>query len=203
MARLESLCDGVFAIAMTLLVLELHIPVKQLINAEHDLLVQFQILGPKFLSYFLSFLILGIFWVGHNSQFAFIRQIDRELLWINILFLLFISLIPFSTALLGEFIHFKFALWIYWVNLLFIGGTLLLNWLYAEKHNFIPILIEKPNISRVVKRRILLAQLFYAMGALAAFINTYLSLFFILGIQLAYILPSIFDRQTHKLFQKE
>jgi len=141
MARLETLCDGVFAIAMTLLVLELHVPLKQWIHSETDLFVQIHKLGPKFLSYFLSFLILGIFWVGHNGQYAFIKQIDRELLWINILFLLFISLVPFTTALLGEFIGFKLAVWIYWLNLLLIGFTLLLNWVYAKNHHFIPILL--------------------------------------------------------------
>lgn len=201
MARLDALCDGVFAIAMTLLVLELRTPAKELVHSGHDLMIQLQLLGPKFMSYFLSFLILGIFWVAHNSQYVFIKQINRELLWINILYLLFISLVPFSTAILGEFIHLKFAVWIYWFNLLLIGMALLLNWVYAKNHHFIPALDEKPQIDKIVKRRILLAQLFYFVGAMAAFINTYLSLAIILGIQLAYVVPSIFDKQTHKLFK--
>ncbi len=202
MARLDALCDGVFAIAMTLLVLDLQVPVRQLINSDHDLFLSLISLGPKFLSYLLSFLILGIFWVGHNSQYAFINKIDRELLWINILLLLFISLIPFSTAFLGGHIRLRFAVWVYWFNLLFIGGSLLLNWEYAKKQGFIPVLKEKPNIDYVVKRRILMAQLFYFSGALVSLINTYLGLFIILGIQLSYVFTSIFDKQTHRLFRE-
>ena len=172
--RMESLCDGVFAIAMTLLILEIQVPIKELIHSESDLLHAILNLAPKFFSYLLSFLILGIFWVGHNGQYAFIKNIDRELLWINVLFLLFVSIIPFSTALLGEFILYKWAVWFYWLNLLLIGFSLLFNWVYAKRKGFIPALDEKPEIHRTVKRRILFAQVFYAAGAIAAFINTHL-----------------------------
>src|SRR5207253_480116 len=60
-------------------------------------------LWPKFLSYLISFVILGVYWVGHHIQLSFIRQVDRPLLWINILFLLWVALVPFFTALLSEY----------------------------------------------------------------------------------------------------
>ncbi len=97
--RLLALADGVFAIAMTLLVLELGVEgiAKTANNAEvvHGLLEMW----PKFLIYGLSFLILGIFRVIHQSIFDAIKRYDTTLIWLNILFLMFVALVPFSTAL--------------------------------------------------------------------------------------------------------
>ena len=202
LSRLETLCDGVFAIAMTLLILEVHVPVKQLIHSEKDLFNAIWMLGPKLFSYFISFLILGIFWVAHHGQFAFIKSTNRELLWINVLLLSFISLLPFSAALLGEYIRYKTAVWIYWLNLVFIGYALILNWRYAKRHGFIPALKSNPEVDRIVQRRILRAQVLYALGAIAAFVSTYLSLAFFLGTQITYVFPRLFDKKAHDLFKE-
>jgi uncharacterized membrane protein len=100
--RLKTLADGVFAIVMTLLVLELSVPVfaGKSVNAElsHKLLEMW----PEFLIYALSFFILGIFWLIHHSLFSAVTHYDTTLVWLNITFLMFVSLIPFSTALTGK-----------------------------------------------------------------------------------------------------
>src|ERR1700737_1299223 len=101
--RIEALTDGVFAVAMTLLVLDIKVPELPQPMATDELLRQLLALWPKFLSYVISFVILGVYWVGHHVQLSFIRRADRPLLWINILFLLWVALVPFSTALLGEY----------------------------------------------------------------------------------------------------
>jgi uncharacterized membrane protein len=100
-ARLETLDDGVFAIAMTLLVLELRVSTNAEVT-ERELVHQLLQLLPKLGSIFLSFLLLGMSWIGHHNQYVYIRRTDCPFLWINILFMFFITLIPFSTALLGE-----------------------------------------------------------------------------------------------------
>ena len=99
--RLETLADGVFAIAMTILVFEITVP--DLATGELDQLgSKLLALWPKLLAYVISFIVLGIFWIGHHNQFAFIRRANRTFLWLNIVFLMLIAFIPFSAALLGR-----------------------------------------------------------------------------------------------------
>jgi uncharacterized membrane protein len=122
--RIEAISDGVFAIALTLPILDIKVPVSETIHGEKDLLKAFSGLAPKLLSYFLSFMTLGIYWSAHSSQFHYISKSDRHLNWINLFFLLFVSVIPFTTAFLSEFITFKFAIIIYWLNLTLLGAML-------------------------------------------------------------------------------
>jgi uncharacterized membrane protein len=112
-ARIEALSDGLFAIAMTLLVLDIKVPIGEAIDSERALLAIFVPLLPKFLSYFLGFMTLGIFWVGHSTQFKYIERADRHLTWLTIFFWMGISLLPFSTAFLSQYIHFKLAIGLY------------------------------------------------------------------------------------------
>ena len=129
--RIEALTDGVFAVAMTLLVLDIKVPEPQQSEGVADLPVRLLALWPKLLSYAISFVILGVYWVGHHIQLSFIRRADRPLLWINVLFLLWVALVPFSTALLSEYSKTRVAIAIYGANLIAIGLTLALHWWYA------------------------------------------------------------------------
>ena len=100
--RLRTLADGVFAIVMTLLVLELSVPVVKGLSSNSELLHKLAEMWPEFLIYGLSFMILGIFWVIHHTIYAEVKRYDTTLVWLNIVFLMFVSLIPFSTALVGK-----------------------------------------------------------------------------------------------------
>src|SRR6516162_6347195 len=133
--RIEALTDGVFAVAMTLLVLDIKVPELQQPLARAELPLKLLSLWPKFLSYTISFVILGVYWVGHHVQLSFIRRADRPLLWINISFLLWVALVPFSTALLSEYATTRIAIAIYGANLIAIGLTLALHWWYATTEN--------------------------------------------------------------------
>ena len=132
--RLKALADGVFAVAMTLLVLELVVPeIKDISNKELTTILLS--MWPKFLAYVLSFLIAGIYWLVHHSIFDAIRYYDTTLAWINLVFLLFVALIPFTTSLLGEYFLQKTSTIIYGIHLLFmfLGGYAL--WTYSTwKH---------------------------------------------------------------------
>jgi uncharacterized membrane protein len=132
---------------------------------------------------------LGIFWTAHSSQFHYIDKSDRNLNWINLSFLLFVTTTPFTTAFLSEYIAFKFAVAIYWLNLLLLGITLsrILN--YAYKHNcFKDSMQEKDEIKKAIMRRGNFAQSLYASGALLCFISTYLSIAVLIVIQLYFVL---------------
>ena len=189
--RLAALSDGVFAIAMTLIVLEIHVPDAGPIHSEQDLWSALLGLGPRLLTYLLSFLTLGIFWNGQQTQLNLFGSADRDLSWLQLAFLATIALMPFSTSLLAEFITYRLALVAYWANIFLIGLLLYLNWLYATRAH----LVTKeatPSISAVIKRRILVAQSLYAFGALLCVISPLVSIVFIVLVQLNFaIAPKI------------
>ena len=99
--RIEALTDGVFAIVMTLLVLELSVPAIAGGSAEAELTTRLFEMWPKFVSYTVTFVMLGFMWSIHHYQFDRIKSADSVLVWLNIVFLMLISLLPFSTSLLG------------------------------------------------------------------------------------------------------
>lgn len=197
--RIEAIGDGVFAIALTLLILDIKVPVSEVIKSEGALINAFLGLTPRFISYFLSFMTLGIYWSAHSTQFHYISKSDRHLTWINLFFLLFVSLIPFTTAFLSEHITFKFAIAVYWLNIFLLGVMLAINWHYANKHDFISLEENEINmVGKAIKRRIVEAQSLYTMGALLCFINTYLSIIVLILIQLNYAL-AIFSKDSKKI----
>jgi uncharacterized membrane protein len=97
--RLEAFSDGVFAIAITLLVLGIEVPAVD----PDDLGKALGDLGPSVWGYFLGFAVIGLFWVGHHAFFGEVARHDGRLLWSNLLFLSLISAMPFSTGLLGDY----------------------------------------------------------------------------------------------------
>jgi uncharacterized membrane protein len=194
-ARIETISDGVFAIAMTLLVLDIKVPVSNAIKTEADLFAAFCKLTPQLLSYFLSFMTIGIFFMGHSSQYTYINKSDRHQTWIALFFLMFISLLPFTTAFLSEHIEFKLSIALYWLNIFALGATIYFHWAYAYRHNHLSIEgEEKETVNKAMKTRIFIAQALYLAAALLCFINTYLSIIAIILIQLNYTIGLISGR---------
>jgi uncharacterized membrane protein len=193
--RLAALSDGVFAVAMTLLVLDLRVPAMEAVHNEHDLWRGLVALSPRLLMYMMSFMTLGIFWVGQPTQLNHLTRSDRSLSWIHILFLFMVSITPFSTTLLAEYPAYRTALLAYWVNVLLLGSTLYLSWVCALRTGLVKGDMP-PEVSIAVKRRIVIAQSLYAFGALLCIVSTYWSIAFILLVQLnAAIAP--FARRRH------
>jgi uncharacterized membrane protein len=189
--RIAALSDGVFAIAMTLIVLEFRVPDAGPIRSEQDLWNALLTLGPRLLTYFLSFLTLGIFWNGQQTQLNLFASADRDLSWLQLAFLATIALMPFSTSLLAEFITYRLALLAYWANIFLIGLLLYLNWIYALRKGLLTS-EATPAVSYTVKRRIFVAQSLYAFGALLCFINPLFSIAFIVLVQLNFaVAPKI------------
>jgi len=183
--RLAALSDGLFAVAMTLLVLDLRVPAGEALHSEAELQGVLLALSPRLLVYLMSFLTLGIFWVGQQAQLNALARSDRNLTWIYLAFLLAVTLMPFSTSLMAEYIAYRTALLTYWANVLLLGVILFASWRYAERADLV-----KPEIGhvagRLVERRIVIAQALYAFGALLCVINTYCSIGFIVLVQLNY-----------------
>ena len=183
--RLAALSDGVFAIAMTLLVLDLKAPAAELIHSDRDLWHGLVLLSPRLLMYMLSFMTMGIFWVGQQTQLNHLSRSHRSLTWIHILFLSAVSLVPFSTTLLAEYTAYRVALLVYWANILILGIALYVSWVCAEELGLVR--HDMPaGVPDAIKRRILIAQGLYGFGALLCLINTYWSIGFIILVQLNY-----------------
>jgi uncharacterized membrane protein len=131
-SRIETLVDGIFAIAMTLLVLSIGVPdiAKNLSEAAFQ--HQLWLLWPKLMCYALSFWILSGFWRNNHQQFQYIKRSDPTLITINVFWLLFIALMPFSTELISEYGGTYFtANVIFQLNLLFAGILYYINWQYS------------------------------------------------------------------------
>jgi uncharacterized membrane protein len=127
--RVEALADGIFAIAMTLLVLNLSFPLVD--HGVQSLLNMLSSQVTDFLDYGLSFILLAIFWIMHHQQFHYIQRTDSRHIWINIFILLFIALVPFSTSLIGDYGSNVVANIFFSANILVIGFLFLINWIYA------------------------------------------------------------------------
>jgi uncharacterized membrane protein len=186
LGRIEALSDGVFAIAMTLLVLELRIPAGEIVNSEKEAWHSFLELKYELLTYFLSFMTLGIFWMGQSVQFQFLERSDRNSSWISIFYLMIVSLLPFTTAFLSKHIEFKLAIGIYWLNIFLAGCIIFIHWCYVVKNKLVRRDEDLAIVDKAVRKRVITAQSLYAFGAALSFISTYLSIFFIIAVQLNY-----------------
>jgi len=193
--RLAALSDGVFAVAMTLLVLDLRAPAVEATHTERDLWLALGALAPRLIMCAMTFMTLGIFWVGQQTQLNHLTRSDRSLSWMHILFLFAVSMTPFSTMLLASFIAYRIALLVYWVNLLLLGGSLYITWVCAQGLGLVRDDIP-PAVATAIKRRIVIAQALYAFGALLCFVSTYVSIGFIVLVQLNYaIAPRLAGRR--------
>ena len=192
--RIETLTDGIFAIAMTLLVLDMKVPKIPKGVAQAALELRVYDLWPKFLIYVLSFVICAVFWVSHNIQFHYIKRADRAFLWINIMFMMFVAFIPFSTHLLSEHIGQQFAVIFYGCHLVSVWICLYLHWHYATRGLR---LVDKdihPNIVSAVTKRILIGPTIYLLAIGASFLSTGLSIGLYAFIVIVHILPGRIDR---------
>jgi uncharacterized membrane protein len=191
--RLAALSDGVFAVAMTLLVLDLHSPAAAKIHGDAELLHALVRLAPQLGVYMMSFMTLGIFWVGQQTQLNQCTAADRDLSWVHLAFLFAVSLMPFSTSFMAGFVLYRVALVVYWLNILLLGLMLLWSWRLAVRHGLVN--ADGLRLSRAIERRIIVAQALYAIGALLCVFNTIWSLGFIVLVQLNYALaPPILRR---------
>ncbi|MGD0345287.1 MAG: TMEM175 family protein [Terracidiphilus sp.] len=193
--RLAALSDGIFAVAMTLLVLDLHVPTAAQVHGERELLAALAALGPQWITYGMSFLTLGIFWAGQQTQLNHLAEGTRDLTWIHLGFLFAVTLLPFSTRLLAEFFAYRTALGLYWLNIFVLGAMLFWSWSYATRANLVK--ADTPGEVRgSICRRIAIAQSLYAAGAALCFIHTWLSIAAIVLVQLNYAFaPRLWGRK--------
>ncbi len=193
--RLETLGDGVFAIAMTILVLEIQVPHVEGPGLLHGL----RVLWPKFASYALSFVMLGVLWIGHYFQFHYIRRTDRTLIWLNLMLLLTITFLPFGAGVLGNNYDDVVAIALYGGTILLSGFALLLHWNHATKTPGIVRPELTPQASANLRTRIIVGMGATSLSIAVALIHTRISLVVFLVMPILYMLPSSLERERARL----
>jgi TMEM175 potassium channel family protein len=188
--HLTALSDGLFAVAMTLLVLDLRVPVSTAGSAysEHGLGGALLRMGPGFAAYLLSFTMLGTFWLAQHTLLSILGRCDRTLTWINLGFLFVVSLLPFSAALLAHYVHLRLAVGVYWLNILLLGVGLEWAARYGRKAIMPGDAEQARSRLTTFRRRILLAQTLYALAALLCLISTLASVTALAVVQLCFII---------------
>jgi uncharacterized membrane protein len=185
--RLAGISDGIFAVGMTLLVLGLTVPTLSA-RTEGDLWHALVLLGPNALVYTMSFMTLGIFWVGQGTQLNLLARSDRNFSWLQLAFLFAVTLVPFSTGLLARFPTFRVALVEYWLNIVLLGMTLLVSLHYGVRAGLFD-LSDKPEVVPLMRGRIVIAQSLYAIATATCIVfPTWVSIALIFLVQLNYVI---------------
>lgn len=187
--RLRNLSDGVFAIVITLLILEIKAPHLTDPTSGAELLREIGKLWPKLLSYLISFFMVGIYWVGHRNVFEAIQRCDRPLMWLNNFFLLGVTFLPFPAAILGEYHANDIALTIYGANLAVISLFLFLMVRYAGRHPHLLGAHVTAGLLSAGRIIILTPFAFYGLAALVAFVAPKLSLLIFMALPVLYVSP--------------
>jgi uncharacterized membrane protein len=186
--RLAGISDGIFSVGMTLLVLGLTVPTLSAVRTEGDLWQELLRLGPNVLVYAMSFMTLGIFWVGQGTQLNLLARSNRNYSWLQLGFLLAVTLVPFSTALLARFPTFRVALVEYWLNIVLLGMTLLAGLQYGLRAGLFN-QTETPEAARLMRGRIVIAQSLYAIATATCIVfPTWVSIALIFLVQLNYVI---------------
>jgi len=194
--RIAALTDGVFAVAMTLLVLDFHVPALPGDATAAQLDGALTRLWPQVLSYVAGFVVLGTLWIGHHYQFHFIRRADRPLLWINLGFLLAVAFLPFCIALLGTFGTLATPCVLYGTTLLIAGSCLTGHWSYATRRRRLVDASLDQTVVRALRARIHGGMVVYGVGLALAFISPRASLVTYAAMPLLYLIPGQIDRHS-------
>ncbi len=196
--RLNAMSDGVFAIVITLMVFSIKIPEIPAGQAVAVLPSALLKMLPDFGILLLSFVVLGIYWIGHNNVFLHVLRHDRLMLWMNIFFLLIVALIPFPAALLVRYGDAQISVVLYALNLL-VGGVLLdLIWAYATYNRHLMCDSVQPRLINSFHVRILTGPAIYAVAIGVSFISLLAAkILFALAI-LYYLVPTVQDLLHHE-----
>jgi uncharacterized membrane protein len=179
-ARVEAFSDGIFAIAITLLVLEIQVPSPDLTGHGSTLLQALLGLWPSYLGYLISFVTIGVMWVNHHSMFVLIRHTDRYFLLISVFFLMCIAFLPFPTAVLAEYLSEpkgrRVAVALYSASFVLIALAYNALWWYAVWGGRLLEQDADREAVRNISRRYMMGPTAYTVSFGLAFINTWASL---------------------------
>jgi uncharacterized membrane protein len=192
--RIEYFSDAVFAIAITLLILEIDVPTGKELQ-ETGVWEALRHLIPSFTGFFISFMVIALYWRSHLQNSTFIKTFDNKLLWLNIWMLFYIVLLPFSTSFYAKNFHVNGTFVFYCINLLLISlyNFFIINYTikkegFSEKLN--------PVLAKWLRYRAMTTILIWTLSIFISFVSTWISrLFFLLIFVLQYFVDRYFRKK--------
>jgi uncharacterized membrane protein len=152
--RVEALVDGIFSVAMTLLVLDIKLPEGLQFTSNEDMLRHFASVEFSFGIYVASFCVLAMFWIAHHFQFKYVVRVDGTLLWLNLIFLLLVTLVPFSTNLIASHGTLQVSVILYAANVLLLFLMLAIHIRRLRQHPDLATAEFTPAIGETMDRKL-------------------------------------------------
>lgn len=188
-SRIEALSDGVFAIVVTLLVLELRVPELQNVTSASALSAALVAMAPKFLSLVISFLTVCVIWLNHHRLFSLLASVDVTFFWLNANLLLWVSVIPFPTALIGDYPANKLALSFYGVVMALMAAAFVFMRLHMQRASCLHPDVDASEFRSGTVWATILGPVSYLAAALVSWLWAPLAFAIYLGIPAYFVLP--------------
>lgn len=195
--RLEALADGIFAIAMTILVLELRIPESS--TGSGDLLSELFAIRVKFATFFISFIVLGVYWFAHHQTFYFLVRVNRTLVWLSILFFMGAALVPFVASVMGSHYEDPVALGLYGLVLALLAVVGYVIWWYITGDRGLVDEKLDPELVRKVRIWIAIGPIVSVVAVVVAFVSPFIALLVYVALPALFILFNPVDRYLERL----
>ncbi|NJR50617.1 MAG: DUF1211 domain-containing protein [Leptolyngbyaceae cyanobacterium CSU_1_3] len=202
--RLSFFSDGVFAITITLLVIEIKVPELKEVAKDQITPALFKELAhlmPSIWGCVISFVILGLYWIAHHNMFMSIKHHNHTLLWLNTFFLMCIASVPFTTGLISHYPDQQISVVAYAAVLTLTGIFLNIIWWYSSTHYLLEEGIE-PEFVTFVHRYIRIAPIVYALSIFASFISVSLAELMLIAVSIYYIIPKRYHRKHYKQLER-
>jgi len=191
--RLETLGDGIFSVAMTILVIELRLP-KVKGNSVSDFMLALSETRDQLFCYFISFIILGIMWYGHRMVFEYISKTNRYFIFLGILFYMVVCLVPFSTRFLADNIFRWYSILLYGLNLSLCNLTLYWQWTYGIHRPSLRTRELPAEVKAEAQKLFLISPVMYSLAIAFSFIIPLVSIFIFFITPVLYLLPNKIDK---------
>jgi uncharacterized membrane protein len=191
--RLEALGDGIFSVAMTILVIELALPAVKG-DSFSDFLHAIHETWTSFLCYVISFIVLGIMWFGHRMVFEYVGRTNRYFIFLGVLFYMVVCLVPFSTRFLAHDTLKWYAIMVYGINLSLCNLTLYAQWLYGINRKSLLALEVPDEVKKEARNLFLLSPLVYSIAIAIAFFYPIASIIIFVVTPVLYLIPNKLDK---------
>lgn len=185
--RFETFIDAILAIIMTILVLEFKVP-EESFASDGNIQSFLYHLIPSFFSYFISFSTIAVLWMDHHNLFRLLKKADTQLVFLNFLFVLFLSATPFTTSLAGRNYESSYAVAIVGINYLLMNLTFTSIWIYTLRKQLIPDSILQKLSSKRENIIIFTGILLEVASIPLAYVSTYISFILFLVVLILHII---------------
>jgi len=189
-SRLEGLTDGVFAIAMTILVLDLRLPRELIVN--NLLTTMINVVFEKLFVYIGSFIVLGTLWIAMNFQCGLLDRVNRPYLWANVFYLMVICIVPFSASLVANFPNDPISITVFSINLMCTSIGQCITAESAHKHKLNKEIYNLA-VRKAILQRIAVGPIFYITACFVAYLNTHVAFMLLVIPPIIYLFPGRID----------